>query len=179
MAGYGRIRQDMAGYGRIRQDTVGYGRIRQETAGYGRVRQDTAGYGTIRQDTQGTAGYSRIRQDTADTAGYSRIRQDTAGYDRVQNICFFALRKQPFCVHSAFGGISYCSCMPIVTFPAHNPLHVHHLIRFKKEEDCHLLPELGGISSCSCVPTVLFLFRLTTRLAAHQFSVLKTKIIAT
>ena len=133
-AGYGRIRQETAGYGRIRQDTAGYGRIRQDTAGYGRIRQDTAGYGRIRQDTQDTAGYSRIRQDTADTAGYGRIRQDTAGYDRVQNICLFALRKQPFCVHSAFGGISYCSCMPIVTFPADNPLHVHQLFVSKKKK---------------------------------------------
>ena len=139
-AGYGRIRQDTAGYGRIRQDTAGYGRIRQDTAGYGRIRQirqDTAGYagyGRIRQDTQDTAGYGRIRQDTADTAGYGRIRQDTAGYDRVQNICLFALRKQPFCVHSAFGGISYCSCMPIVTFPADNPLHVHQLFVSKKKK---------------------------------------------
>ena len=131
---YGRIRQDTAGYGRIRQDTAGYGRIRQDTAGYGRIRQDTAGYGRIRQDTQDTAGYVRIRQDTADTAGYGRIRQDTAGYDRVQNICLFALRKQPFCVHSAFGGISYCSCMPIVTFPADNPLHVHQLFVSKKKK---------------------------------------------
>ena len=118
----------------IRQDTAGYGRIRQDTAGYGRIRQDTAGYGRIRQDTQDTAGYGRIRQDTADTAGYGRIRQDTAGYDRVQNICLFALRKQPFCVHSAFGGISYCSCMPIVTFPADNPLHVHQLFVSKKKK---------------------------------------------
>ena len=133
-AGYGRIRQDTAGYGRIRQDTAGYGRIRQDTAGYGRIRQDTAGYGRIRQDTQDTAGYGRIRQDTADTAGYGRIRQDTAGYDRVQNICLFALRKQPFCVHSAFGGISYCSCMPMVTFPADNPLHVHQLFVSKKKK---------------------------------------------
>ena len=85
------IRQDTAGYGRIRQDTAGYGRIRQATAGYGRIRQDTAGYGRIRQDTQDTAGYGRIRQDTADTAEYGRILQDTAGYDRVQNICLFAL----------------------------------------------------------------------------------------
>ena len=131
---YGRIRQDTAGYGRIRQETAGYGRIRQDTAGYGRIRQDTAGYGRIRQDTQDTAGYGRIRQDTADTAGYGRIRQDTAGYDRVQNICLFALRKQPFCVHSAFGGISYCSCMPIVTFPADNPLHVHQLFVSKKKK---------------------------------------------
>ena len=173
------IRQDTAGYSRIRQDTAGYGRIRQDTAGYGRIRQDTAGYGRIRQDAQHTAGYGRIRQDTADTAGYCRIRQDTAGYDRVQNICLFALRKQPFCVHSVFGGISYRSCMYIVTFPADNLLHVHHLIRFKKEEDCYLLLELGGISSCSCLPIVPFLFRLTTRLAAHQFSVLKKKMIAT
>ena len=133
-AGYGRIRQDTAGYGRIRQDTAGYGRIRQDTAGYSRIRQDTAGYGRIRQDTQDTAGYGRIRQDTADTAGYGRIRQDTAGYDRVQNICLFALRKQPFCVHSAFGGISYCSCMPIVTFPADNPLHVHQFFVSKKKK---------------------------------------------
>ena len=173
------IRQDTAGYGRIRQNTAEYGRIRQDAAGYGRIRQDTAGYSRIRQDTAGYAGYGRIRQDTADTAGHGRIRQDTAGYSRVQNICLFALRKQPFCVHSAFGGISYCSCMPIVTFPADNPLHVHHLIRFKKEADCYLLPELGGISCCSCVPIVPFLFRLTTRLAAHQFSVLKKKMIAT
>ena len=101
---------DTAGYGRIRQDTAGYGRIGQDTAGYGRIRQDTAGYGRIRQDTAGYAGYRRIRQgkqDTADTAGYGRIRQDTAGYDSVQHICLFPLRKQPFCVHSAFGGISY------------------------------------------------------------------------
>ena len=163
------IQQDTAGYGRIRQDSAGYGRIRQDTAGYGRIRQDTAGYGRIRQDTQDTAGYGRIRQDTA----------DTAGYDRVQNICLAALRKQPFCVHSAFAGISYCSCMPIVTLPADNLLHVHHFIRFTNEEDCYLLPELGGISSCSCVPIVPFLFRLTTRLAAHQFSALKKKMIAT
>ena len=128
---------------------------------------------------QDTAGYCRIRQDTADAAGYGRIRQELAGYDRVQNICSFALRKQPFFVHSAFGGISYSSCMPIVTFPADNPLHVHHLIRFKEKEGCYLLPELGGISSCSRVHIVLFLFRLTTRLAAHQFSVLKKKMIAT
>ena len=60
--------------------------------------------------------------------------------------------------------------MPIVTFLADNPLHVHQLIRFNKEENCYLLRELGGISSCSCVPIVPFLFRLTTRLAAHQFS---------
>ena len=166
-------------YGRIRQDTAGYGRIRQDTAGYGAIRQDTAGYGRIRQDTQDTAGYGRIRQDTADTAGYGRIRQDTAGYDRVQNICLFALRKQPFCVHSAFGGISYCSCMPIVTFPADNPLHVHQLFVSKKKEIATCFLSLVVFSSCSCVPIVLFLFRLTTRLAAHQFSVLKKKMIAT
>ena len=131
---------DTAGYGRIRQDTAGYGRIRQDTAGYGRIRQDKAGYGRESRIRQDTAGYGRIRQDTANTAGYGRIRQDTAGYDRVQNICLFALRKQPFCVHSAFGGISYCSCMPIVTFPADNPLHVNQIFvsKNKKIATCFL-----------------------------------------
>ena len=173
---------DTAGYDRIRQDTAGYGRIWQDTAGYGRIRQDTAGYGRTRQDTAGYAGYGRIRQDTAGYGRYGRIRQDTAGYGRIRQgpkYLLFCTTKttilRSFSVRWYFILFLHAYC----DFMADNPLHVHHLIRFKKEEDCYLLPELAGISSCSCVPIVPLLFRLTTRLAAHQFSVLKEKMIAT
>ena len=104
---------DTAGYGRIRQDTAGYVRIRQDTAGYGRIGHNKAEYGMIRQDT---ARYGSIRQHTGRKPGYGRIRQDTTGYGTIQTICLFALCKQPFCVHSGFGGISYSSWVPIVTF---------------------------------------------------------------
>ena len=79
-----------------------------------------------------------------------------AGYGTIQIICLFALRKQPFCVHSVFGGISYCSCLPIVTFLVDNQLCCTSFLRFERGEDSYLFREFGGFSSCSFVPIVTF-----------------------
>ena len=67
----------------------------------------------MRQDT---AGYGRIWQIRHDPTVYALVQQDTTRYSTIQNICSFALRIQPFCVQWGFGGISYCSCVPIQTF---------------------------------------------------------------
>ena len=140
---------DTAGYGTIRKDTEGYGRIRQETAVDGRIRQDTAEYSRIRQEVVGYGRKNRIWQDTA---GYGRIRQiqqDPTVYGMIQQD------------RTGYRTIQ-CIC----------------LFALRKQPFCvHLV--LGCISYSSCVPIGTFLFRWTTRFAAHQSSVLKGKGIAT